>query len=142
MGGRGARYSPQPFGYGDAVGHVAAAPAKLTMTEPSVSFCRDVIDGVGVARIRFMEIALLIVDGNRPEAIDRNILHDDPVHGRPVIAGWGDIDVRRFFPGCRPNRSPRRSVAEQDRVARFAPEHVPRIRQRFPENRQGFPDLF
>jgi hypothetical protein len=82
-----------------------------------VSIGRDVIEGVAVQFVVFHE-AVTVVDGQRPETVDRHLTHGQGVRYLPVIPRQGlpDIRGRRRWVAA-PTR--RRSDEVADRVDLF-----------------------
>lgn len=57
-----------------------------------ISLGRDTVDRIGVKWVLF-EVAVGVIDGDRPEAIYRYILDGEPMYGLSVIFLWRDIQI-------------------------------------------------
>ena len=91
---------------------IAVAAAELNGDRPvGVCLRGDIVERIGVSRVG-LEIALGVVDADRPEAVDRNVLDVEPVDRIAVVFGRDDVEIdARPSPDCRPRPRPRRSDA-------------------------------
>ena len=84
---------------GQAVGDNSVATAELDRDRAVVILlCCDVVEGVGAEAVWF-EIAVGVVETDRPEAIDGYILDVDLVDRRPVVLGRRDVGKWRPYRG-------------------------------------------
>ena len=76
-----------------AVGDLAVAAAELDGDRAVRALLRrDVVDRVGVVLVR-LEVALGVVDADRPEAVDRHVLDVELVDRRAVVLGRRDVEI-------------------------------------------------
>jgi hypothetical protein len=87
------------------VEHVAVAAAELDRDRAIGAFLRrDVVERVRIIRV-FLKVPIGIVDADRLEAIDGDILDAEAIDGSAVILGRSDVEIRRILigiatPGC------------------------------------------
>ena len=64
----------------------------------AVLLCRNVVERIGV-EIVLLEVALCIVDTDRPERVDWNVLDVELVDGRAVVVFRCDVQIGRILVG-------------------------------------------
>ena len=82
-----------------AIWNFAVAAAELDGDRAVVAFLRrDVVERIGV-EIVWLEIALGVVEADRPEAIDGHILDVELVDRRAVVLAWRDVEINGVLIG-------------------------------------------
>ena len=108
---------------GRQLGILPSQPPNWIATEPSGALLgRDVVERIGV-EVVLLEIALAVVEADRPEAIDRHIFDVELVDCLAVVLRGSKVEIdARPFSDCRPRSSPPKSDAGRDRLASFVPK--------------------
>ena len=111
----------------EAVGRLAVTAAELYGDGAVMAARRgEAVDAVGVASAR-LEVAVCVVDADRPEPVHGHISDGEPVHCRAVVHARRHVEIRRLL-----LRIPAPVHRCADQVTdwihlRAAPEHAPRI---------------
>src|SRR5882724_66712 len=89
-----------PAGHGrQAIGNFPVATAELDGDRTVLTFLGgDIVERVRVIRV-LLEIAVGVIDADRPEAVDGDIPDVQPVHCVAVILRRKDVEVLRFLVG-------------------------------------------
>src|SRR3954467_4777835 len=122
----------------DAVRRPAVTPAELHVDcTVGVLLCRKAVHRIAVEAVR-LEIALRVVDADRPEPVDGDVARRETMNGRAVVPLRRDADVERIRFGI--PAPPIRGADQMTHGVYLAAiaEHATRVRKRGRQRQQRF----